>query len=61
MQRPQVQFPPYSLAGFALGSPEFKSLTILVHNQVVYPRPDGILNPIKFDLNYCFQAFSRPH
>ena len=61
MQRPQVQFPPYPLAGFALGSPEFKSLTILVNNQVVYPCPDGILNPIKFDLNYFFQAFSRPH
>ena len=61
IQRSLVQVPPGPLAGFVHGSDEFKSLATLVNSQQVCLRPVGILNPVKFDLNYLFQAFARPH
>ena len=36
------------------GSPEFKSSTTLVDCQLVCLRPVGILNPVKFNLNFLF-------
>ena len=30
-------------------------------SQLVCLPPVGILNPVKFNLNYLFQAFARPH
>ena len=39
---------------------EFKSRSAtLVNSQLVCLRPVGILNLVKCDLNYLFQAFSR--
>ena len=32
-----------------------------LNSQLVCLRPVGILNPVKFNLNYLFQAFARPH
>ena len=42
------------------GSPEFKSSTTLVDCQLVCLRPVGILNPVKFNLNFFVKTFSRP-
>ena len=50
-----------ALTGFVHGSPEFKTSTMLVNSQLVCLPPVGILNPVKFNLNYLFQAFARPH
>ena len=36
------------------GSPEFKSSTTLVDCKLVCLRPVGILNPVKFNLNFLF-------
>ena len=53
IRRPRVQVdPPWPLPGFVHGSSEFKSSALLVNNQLVCLRPVGILNPVKFDLNY---------
>ena len=35
--------------------------TMLVNSQLIFLRPVGILNLVKFNLNYLFQAFARPH
>ena len=35
---------------------EFISLATLVNSQLVCPLPVGIRNPVKFDLDYLFQA-----
>ena len=35
--------------------------TMLVNGQPIFLRPVGILNLVKFNLNYLFQAFARPH
>ena len=35
---------------------EFKSSATLVNSQLVCLRPVGILNPVKLDLDYLFQA-----
>ena len=35
---------------------EFISLAMLVNSQLVCLLPDGIRNPVKFDLDYLFQA-----
>ena len=35
---------------------EFKSSATLVNSQLVGLRPVGILNPVKLDLDYLFQA-----
>ena len=40
---------------------ESKSSTTLVNSQLVRLRPVGILNPVKFDLNYLFQSFAGSH
>ena len=45
------------------GSREFKSLAMLVNSQLICPqpvKPVGILNPIKFELDYLFYAFAQP-
>ena len=42
-------------------SPEFKSSPMLVNSQLVCLRPVEILNLVKFNLNYLFEAFARPH
>ena len=42
----QVEVPPWPLAGFVLGSPEFKSLAMLVNNQLVHLLSVGILKHI---------------
>ena len=34
---------------------------MLGNSQLVCLEPVGILNPVKFNLNYLFQAFARPH
>ena len=45
-----------TLAVLVLGYPEFKSLAMLVNNQIVPPpRPVGIINTVKFNVNYLFQ------
>ena len=49
------------LAEFVHGSPEFKASAMLVNSQLVCLWPVGIVNPVKFNLNYFFQAFARPH
>ena len=49
------------LAEFVHGSPEFKVSAMLVNSQLVCLLPVGIVNPVKFNLNYLFQAFARPH
>ena len=50
-----------SWINFVLGSPEFKSLTTLVNNQLVCLWAAGNLNPVKFNLNNLFQVFAWPH
>ena len=40
------QVPPRPLAGFVLGSPEFKSSVMLVNSQLVCLWPDGIISAI---------------
>jgi len=40
------------------GSPEYKSSATLANSQQVCLRPVGILNAVKFDLNYLLQAFA---
>ena len=57
----RVRVPLQPLAGFVHGSLELKSSATLVNSQLVCLRPVGILNPVKFSLNYLFQAFARPH
>ena len=42
-------------------SPEYKSSATLANSQQVCLRSVGILNPVKFDLNYLFQAFAWLH
>ena len=42
---------------FVHGSPKFKFSIALVNSQLVCLRPVGILNPVRFDLNYFFQTF----
>ena len=59
--RPRVQVPLSPLAGFVLGSPEFKSSVMLVNSKLVCLQPVGIFNPVKFNLNYLFQEFARRH
>ena len=44
-----------------VASPEFKSLITLVNSQLACLRPVGILNPVKFNLNYLFQIFLSMH
>lgn len=39
------------------GGSEFKSTAMLLNSQLVYIRPDGILNNVIFSLNYLFQLF----
>ena len=47
----------YMYLNLFLGSPEFKSLAMLVNSQLVYLQPVGILNNVMFSLNYFFQCF----
>ena len=42
-------------------SPEYKSSATLANSQQVCLRPVGILNPVKLDLIYLFQAFTWLH
>ena len=49
------------LPEFVYGSPEFKASAMLVNSQLVCLWPVGIVNPVKFNLNYLFQVFARPH
>ena len=43
-----------------LDSPEMKSSATLVNNQLVCFRPVGIVNNVKFNLDYLFQLFAGP-
>ena len=61
IRRPQVQVPPWLLAGFVLGSSESKSLTTLLNSRLVCLRPVWIVNHVMFALNYLFEEFARPH
>ena len=45
-------------AGFVHGSPKVKSWAMLVNSQLACLRTVGILNLVKFNLNYLFQAFA---
>ena len=59
---PRVQAPLCPVAGFVHGIPEFKSSAMPVNSsQLVCLRPVGILNPFKFNFDYLFQVFPRPH
>ena len=52
-----------TLAVLVLGYPEFKSLAMLVNNQLVPPPPNwpvGIINPVKFNVNYLSQRLLGP-
>ena len=49
---PRVQDLLWPLAGFVLGSPEFKSSTTLVNSELVRLRPVGILNPFMLHMKY---------
>jgi len=54
--------PALTTGGFVFGSPKFKSSATLANSQPgCLTRPVGILNPVKFNLNYLFQAFVRLH
>ena len=56
--RKRVQVPPQPIAEFVLGSPEFKSSTTFVNNQLVYLQSVGILNPVmQVYVNFWFQLF----
>ena len=60
IQQSRVRVSPWPLAGFVLGCPEFKSSATLVNSQLVCLRPVGILNPVKFNLNYLFLTVALP-
>ena len=51
---PRVQVPPWPLAGFVHGSPEFKSSTTVVNSQLLCLRPVGILNLLCVIWIICF-------
>ena len=59
-QSRSVRYPNRYLDLF-LGSPEFKSLAMLVNSQLVCLRLVGILNNAMFNLKYLFQLFARSH
>ena len=54
IRRPRVQVPLCPLAGFVLGSSEFKSSATLVNSQLVCLLPVGILNFVMINLNHFF-------
>ena len=52
---PRVQFPPWTLTGFVLSSPQIKSSTTVVNSQKWFPSGQmRLVNPIMFDLDYLF-------
>ena len=58
---PQVQAPPWPLAGFALGISEFKSSTMLVKSQLVCLQPVLYpINPFTPELPVTARVYPRP-
>ena len=56
-----LEAPLNPLPEFVYGSPKFKASAMLLNSQLVCLWPVGIVNPVKFNLNYLFQVFARPH
>ena len=56
VRRPRVRVLLWSLAGFVLGRPYFRSSAMLVNSQLVCLRPVGIFNPVMFYLHYLFSV-----
>ena len=58
-----LEAPLNPLPEFVYGSPKFKTSAMLVNSQLVclVCWPVGIVNPVKFNLNYLSQPFARPH